>query len=728
MIQQKRPSKAQVFRQNFERNLYRVTGAEQEDDILNVLNADLGANTSSSTTITSDSIGGGAELSTTMNQAGTPQPASSSGSGLEAQIAPGANIQQAMDAINAAGGGVLFLSEGTYAVGNALNGYSNIEIVGEDMTTTFLNFGAAANGIAYAGTNIYTTGTITSITSGVNVTGSGTSWTTAMAGQNLFLGTRWYLIAAVTSGTTLILAEAYGDNISFPGASYRIATVITGVVLKDLTIQASTTTALSFTDAKDIEMTRLTFIDNNVGIAMTNASRVTYDQIVVAESTSDGVQLTNCGLCDGTAWLSAGNGGNGFTLSNTKTIPFLFCSSTANTGDGYNCTTVFDTVFKTEASSNGGAGIQFVSGCQNCFVNDSLVRGNTGDGIKLTASTSYCTFGASLSLIGNGGWGINIANANDLSNTIVVPYFSSNTSGTVQDLGTGTNTVTTVNNTVLQQTFTASSSVSAGNALTIGNGASGYLTASNQQGASVFHIYITAGNTKTPAGQTFVTSARTTAIRAVLAKFNGNGGNATNVTASIYATSANVPTGSALGTVTEAESGANGQVITFTFATPVPVSASTQYAVTFSTSGTGLGDNLDILYNAAGYNSQYMVTESVSTWTAIGNQALWHAVWEVESVAGEVQPTDTTQTIFSTDSYDLANTFLGFALTSASAGAPVSVIMLGISNVQSGLTTATTYYLNGTGGAIGTSAGSVSVKVGFAISSTGLFIKGNNYP
>jgi len=363
------------------------------------------------------------------------------GGGTEITIDTSDDIQQTLDTINAAGGGTLRLSPGTYVVTKNLIGYSSVKIVGYDFSTTTLNFGGNNYNLTFAAPTAYTTGTISSITSGVNVTGSGTSWLANVhAGESLFLGTQWYVIAAVNSDTSITLAQGYGDSLSFP-ANYRITTPITGVQISDLTIENSTGTAISFTDCVDIEINRCNFIANNVGFSMTNVSEGVINSVNSISSTSDGIQFTNCGLFNITGCSSSSNGGNGVTLNNVKVFPFLFSASTSNTGDGYNCTSVVDSVFKVEASSNGGQGIEFVSGCNENFINDSLIESNTSDGIKLTASSSNNTMGSSLNVTGNGGYGINIAASSDNNNTISVPYFASNTSGSYNDSGTNTNIV-----------------------------------------------------------------------------------------------------------------------------------------------------------------------------------------------------------------------------------------------------------------------------------------------
>lgn len=362
--------------------------------------------------------------------------------GLSISIGPLDDLQSAINKINAGGGGTINIAAGTYTITKSLVGVSNIIFQGSGASNTTILFSGSV-GLSFTGTSIYTTGTITAI-AGTAVTGNGTAWlANVTTSHQIFIGTRWYRVASITDDTHLVLAESYGDNVTLP-TTYRAVKPITNIYFKNLTFTGSGGTAIAFTDCRTVSFDSVVVASSNVGIAMTNVSEVVFRVMNVVGSTSDGVQMTNVGLGNANSLQTAGNGGNGITMNNVKTFPFFFCSSTSNTGDGYNCTTVVDVLFKVEASSNGGQGIEFVSGCVNCFINDSSIRGNTSDGIKLTASSNNNTLGSALTLTNNGGYGINIAAASDNNNTVVVPYFASNTSGTITDSGTNTNTVATI--------------------------------------------------------------------------------------------------------------------------------------------------------------------------------------------------------------------------------------------------------------------------------------------
>ena len=304
--------------------------------------------------------------------------------------------------------------------------------------STVIDFNNTAANFVAAGTSIYTTGTIT-VASGTSITGSGTSWlANVTAGQHLFLGTRWYLIAAVTSDTALVLAEGYGDNVTLP-STYRIATPIQGVYLEGMTIKNSTGTALAFTDFRKLVIDDVLLLDNNKGFVFTNFGEVNAQRFNIVSNTSNGGELTNGGLSDWESINPVSNGGHGVALNNVKNMTIFPTSSTANTSDGYNITTGVNLYLFGEFSGNGGQGIECVSGCDNVTIIPSACSGNTSDGVKLTATSDNCKIELG-NIASNGGYGINIAASScDNTNISASNTFSGNTSGAINDAGIGTN-------------------------------------------------------------------------------------------------------------------------------------------------------------------------------------------------------------------------------------------------------------------------------------------------
>lgn len=346
------------------------------------------------------------------------------------------SLQSALEKLRELGGGRISLLAGTYAIKVALSGYGSITIEGVSPTATILDFSSTSANLSFVGTNSYSTGTITSIT-GTAVVGSSTVWSTnVVAGMSLFIGTRWYVIASVTDDTHLTLAESYGDNVSVPGAAYVIAYPQTDIVIRNVGIKNSTGTGLVFTDCRRVILSNVQCITNNVGIAYTRVSELSKDTVIVAGSTSDGIQVTSVGLCNWTSVNSDGNGGNGLTASVWKTGILSGCAFDANTGDGLNLTTVTNIQLVVDASANGGQGIEFVATSDSCSV-AGFAQGNTSDGIKLTASSDNIHI-QDCFIVGNGAYGVNIADSSCDNAIILGNTFASNSTAASTDSGTGT--------------------------------------------------------------------------------------------------------------------------------------------------------------------------------------------------------------------------------------------------------------------------------------------------
>ncbi len=242
---------------------------------------------------------------------------------------------------------------------------------------------------------------------------------------------------------TLILSEGYVGNATLPGAAYRAAVILTDVDFSELTIKNSTNDGLYIRGSRNINLSHMTFLSNNVGIDFDNVTEINVSSLLAVSSTSDGVQMNDCGFGNIESFSSNSNGGHGFNLNTLETLPFNFCSATANTSDGVNATSVIKSLFSMECRANGGQGIEFVSGCNNNFIGPGLIIDNTSDGLKLTATSDRNIIGPNI-FNTNGGWGVNIAAATCDKNLIHGNQFDTNTSGTITDSGTGTSSVDNV--------------------------------------------------------------------------------------------------------------------------------------------------------------------------------------------------------------------------------------------------------------------------------------------
>ena len=429
-------------------------------------------------------------------------------------IGPTDDFQQALDDLNSEGGGILYLQSGTYQPAENLVGYPSVSIIGTSPASTVIDFQSGAFNLTYAGTNVYSTGTITSITSGVNVTGSGTLWlANASAGQYLFIGTRHYKIAAVTGNTTLVLSEGYTDDVTMPGAAYRICTAAANVTLENFSVKSSTGTGIVFSDALQLTLNNVISVLNNKGFTFTNVSRVNQDRLLAASNTSNGLEFTNVGQGDWESVNAQSNGGHGIVFNNVKTVRGLM-SSVSNTSDGFNITTGKDIFLTAEATGNGGQGIEGVATSENVIV-DGVVRSNISDGIKLTATCDNWTIGPGITIHDNGGYGINIAAATCDNNTVVVPDYDNNTSGNLNDLGTGTKVVrATASPLAVADGGTALSSIAAGSILAANSlsvlsavtSTSGLKVLKNDAGTTSWNSTTGTGDSVMATAPTFITS------------------------------------------------------------------------------------------------------------------------------------------------------------------------------------------------------------------------------
>ena len=352
-------------------------------------------------------------------------------------LAPGDSLQAAIDDLSLGDGGHIFLQSGTYTISSTVSLKSSVQIIGENTSTTIIDFNNTAGKISAAGTSAYTTGTIVNIANSVVLTGSGTAWQANLTtNHQIFLGNKWYKISAITSDTQIILAEGYTGGATLP-STYRAVIPVKDIEIKDLTFKNSTGTALDFDDVRNVFLEDLEIVDNNKGFTMDNVSEIAIDNVIVPSNTSNGCEFNNCGFGDMEGLATPANGGHGVVINNVRLMPFDHCASNSNTGDGYNITTGDSVQLIVEASGNGGQGIEFVSANVGCFVHNSIIETNTSDGIKLTATTDD-TIISQCQINDNGGYGVNVAASTDDNTIITTNKFADNTSGAVNNSGTGT--------------------------------------------------------------------------------------------------------------------------------------------------------------------------------------------------------------------------------------------------------------------------------------------------
>jgi len=228
--------------------------------------------------------------------------------------------------------------------------------------------------------------------------------------------------------------------------------------------------------------------------------------------------------------------------------------------------------------------------------------------------------------------------------------------------------------------------------------------------------------------QSFTTLNHTSKIVSAEVWINyANSPSSPTITMDLYLSDANnKPTGSSLGSVSKDwGSILYDQANTFTFSSPITLDKLTKYVLVFKASA---GDWNNYAYLDGTTHNEYsggILSTSADAGNSWSNQPTKDLYFKINlqsvSTAGNIYKAD------SSFSDEYATNFIGFASESVSATESCLVNIGGIDDNQTGLITGATYYLSDTPGAIATSAGSVSKKVGIAVSATEILIKHDNH-
>lgn len=356
-------------------------------------------------------------------------------------IGPTDDIQTAIDALPADGGTVA-LAAGTYNVTSNITIPSSVTLAGAGYGTV-IDFGGNAIQMKAVGSDVYATGTVAVNNDSTTVTGTGTTWTTAMEGRQILIGEFWYTIDTVGSTTSITLATPFlSSNVS--GASYVIASTVSSVAIKTMTLQNSSVALLKIQYVNGATLDQVLFYDGAVGIDGDDSSFISLLSCT-CDTCTEGMNFNNFHY--GTYWNGniVNSTNNGFTANNISNWGFeIFCIPNSG-GDGMNFTSVSNCGIEDFAILNsGGQGIEFVATSSGVTISDGSVDASGSDGIKLTATTDNIHL-TELHLTNNGGYGINIAASTCDDNILVAVYAANNSSGSLSDSGTGTLKSTTVN-------------------------------------------------------------------------------------------------------------------------------------------------------------------------------------------------------------------------------------------------------------------------------------------
>jgi len=354
--------------------------------------------------------------------------------GKTATVTNGENIQIALDNVYKSGGGTVVVLPGTYVLNSDLNIPSGVKLEGASRDGVLIdcntNYSVKMNGVS-----VYSTGTVTIAVGDSIVVGSGTTWTSDMVGSYILLDDYYYEITGYNSATSLDIGEVYA-GVALSTDTYVIADPNWNPSLVRVTIFNSSGAGVECHnssepnlddiyvyecgtgfDISEVIFPRLllTAIANGINLDCYKMHGFKIDYTGLEDATNQGAIFDTC--TSGTYFDSniTGNGADGIKLNDCRGIAFI---------------SVFINV-------NSGKGIEFVSNNSDIQMMGCTISENTSDGIKLTASSDRISI-STTSITNNGGYGVNIAATTCDDNYIVAPSFNNNTSGDINDSGTGT--------------------------------------------------------------------------------------------------------------------------------------------------------------------------------------------------------------------------------------------------------------------------------------------------
>lgn len=329
---------------------------------------------------------------------------------LQIAVSPGESIQDRIDEVYAAGGGIVAVRNGLYTLTDNITIPSGVYVRGETATGVILDFVDNTHGVRMEGDNAYSAGTVSINPGETVVTGVGTEWDTyAAVGQKILLGESWFTITAVNGDTELEIEVPYSWS-ALSGASYVLATVNADSYLEIMTIMnADYGVYLRYTENGFLNT--LTFVACGVGVEH-------------HDSANHSIQVVQTYACN-----------YGFILDNVHLVEFSTPGAQSSlAGDGVyltNCSNF--SVDKLYASGNANNGIT-ADYCQNFQINGTFLN-NVSTGISLTGSAGGVISESALE--NNGGYGMYIS-ADSSEIMISNNSFDSNVLGELNNLATDT--------------------------------------------------------------------------------------------------------------------------------------------------------------------------------------------------------------------------------------------------------------------------------------------------
>ncbi len=273
----------------------------------------------------------------------------------------------------------------------------------------------------------------------------------------------------------------------------------------------------------------------------------------------------------------------------------------------------------------------------------------------------------------------------------------------------------------ITKNFTAGEALTAGDAVYVATAGDGTSTSISQSNTAISKLMdsTTSSGINTYA-QTFAAAANAYQITTVTLALKQSGGSPSGVIAvSLAPTSGGADTGLPFIGTQDTHLDASqltGSFVDYTFTINAPVIPGIVYSLRlFCNSG-----NFNSISIAAGNGffagGSIYKKDGFGVWAAdTAGDDLRFVINEARTLAGNVHRTSALVS-------GTATPFLGFAHATTASGGTVPVTISGAANALSGLTIGSFYYLSDTTGGVSLSAGTVSRKIGVAVSTTEMLI------
>lgn len=292
-----------------------------------------------------------------------------------------------------AGHKTLFVRDGTYTETANIVMPDGGQLVGESTKNVIINLGTfSLRADGNAGT-FQATGTVSINYNTNTVTGAGTTFTALNAvGTNTYiiLGQNAYLVSSVTNDTQLVISSVFKGK-TLASVSYRAMKMLSSNIVRDITINSSTTTGVYFRAVKGGDIRN-----------------------VVVQGCVNGFELNDC--CDVilSTCRSINNSGEGFLLNNTTACSLVQSQAFNCTLNGISLTNINKNLImdSIESCNNGLDGIDMAGTAANTQITAAILNGNFVNGCEVGATITSTVFeGCAASFNGQDGissTGVNI--------------------------------------------------------------------------------------------------------------------------------------------------------------------------------------------------------------------------------------------------------------------------------------------------------------------------------